>query len=37
MDRMQRLMPIKYWDLIVRRGRKVMQKVAQRRTKSAQA
>ena len=37
MDRMQRLMPIKYWDLIVRRGRKVMQKVAQRRTKGAQA
>jgi NAD(P)-dependent dehydrogenase (short-subunit alcohol dehydrogenase family) len=37
MDRMQRLMPIKYWDLLVRRGRKVMQKVAQRRTKGAQA
>ena len=35
MDRMQRLMPIKYWDLIVRRGRKVMQKVGERRAKSA--
>jgi NAD(P)-dependent dehydrogenase (short-subunit alcohol dehydrogenase family) len=37
MDRMQRLMPIKYWDLLVLRGRKVMQKIGERRAKSAQA
>jgi NAD(P)-dependent dehydrogenase (short-subunit alcohol dehydrogenase family) len=37
LDRMQRLMPVRYWDLLVRRGRRVMQKIGERRTKSAQA
>jgi NAD(P)-dependent dehydrogenase (short-subunit alcohol dehydrogenase family) len=37
MDRMQRLMPVRYWDFLVRRSRKVMQKIGERRAKSAQA
>ena len=35
LDRMQRLMPIRYWKLVVRRGRKLMQKVAQRKAAEA--
>jgi short-subunit dehydrogenase len=35
LDRMQRLMPIRYWKLVVQRGRKLMQKVAQRKAAEA--
>ena len=35
LDRMQRLMPIRYWKLVVRRGRRLMQKVAQRKAAEA--
>jgi NAD(P)-dependent dehydrogenase (short-subunit alcohol dehydrogenase family) len=32
LDRMQRLMPIKYWDFLVRRSRKLMRVIGQKRT-----
>ncbi|MGH9747027.1 MAG: SDR family NAD(P)-dependent oxidoreductase [Candidatus Acidiferrales bacterium] len=35
LDRMQRLMPIRYWNLVVRRGRKLLHKVAQRKAAKA--
>jgi len=35
LDRMQRLMPIKYWDFLVRRSRKLMRTIGQRRANSA--
>jgi len=35
LDRMQRLMPIRYWKFVVRRGRRLMQKVAQRKAAEA--
>jgi short-subunit dehydrogenase len=35
LDRMQRLMPIRYWKLVVRRGRRLMQKVARRKAAEA--
>ena len=37
LDRMQRLMPVGYWKHVVNRGRKVMQKVMERRAASAGA
>jgi len=37
LDRMQRLMPIKYWDFLVRRSRKLMRVIGERRAKSTQA
>jgi short-subunit dehydrogenase len=37
LDRMQRLMPIKYWDFVVRRSRKLMRVIGERRAKSTQA
>jgi NAD(P)-dependent dehydrogenase (short-subunit alcohol dehydrogenase family) len=35
LDRMQRLMPIRYWKLVVRRGRRLMQKVSRRKAAEA--
>ncbi len=37
LDRMQRLMPIRYWKYVVNRGRKLMQSVAQRSAASGRA
>ena len=37
LDRMQRLMPIKYWDFLVRRSRKLMRVIGERRSKGVQA
>jgi len=37
LDRMQRLMPVRYWEFLVRRSRKLMQMVSQNRSRAAQA
>jgi short-subunit dehydrogenase len=36
-DRMQRLMPVRYWEYIVRRGRKLMHRVGQKGAASSKA
>jgi hypothetical protein len=37
LDRMQRLMPIRYWKYVVNRGRKLMQGIAQRSASKSNA